>query len=170
MRQRKNGLYRSSYPSSQGSLRLERWHRRAIYGICAWLVATGLSWLAAHYFLRPVGEFGMGIHPLEPWSMKLHGAGAMAILFFIGSLMNTHIRRALKARRNLYSGWAMIGMLTALTVSGYGLYYLAGEQDRPAWSAVHWVLGLAFPILLVLHIVLGRRSAAAASTWDGVRQ
>lgn len=122
------------------------------------MVATGTLWLLAHYLMRPAGEFGESIHPLEPWSMKLHGAGAMFALFFVGSLMNSHIRRALKARRNLRSGLSMISALVALTVSGYGLYYLASEQSRPVWSAVHWIIGLALPLLLVVHIVLARAS------------
>lgn len=161
MRPRKHSLRHASSTPNQVSLRLERWHRSAIYAVCVWLLATGVLWLAAHYLMRPVGEFGEGVNPLEPWSMKLHGAGAMAILFFVGSLMNTHIRRALKGRRNLYSGWSMIVMLAILAVSGYGLYYLADEQNRSAWSAIHWIIGLAFPILLILHIMRGRRSVTA---------
>jgi uncharacterized membrane protein len=131
--------------------------------VCVWLTASGALWLAAHYWMRTAGEFGESIHPLEPWSMKLHGAGAMLMLFFIGSLMNSHIRRAIKAHRNLYSGWSMLAMLLVLTVTGYGLYYLASEQSRPLWSAVHWIIGLVFPALVVLHIALGRRSSARLS-------
>ena len=125
-----------------------------MYGVSAWLVATGVLWLLAHYLMRTAAEFGESVHPLEPWSMKLHGAGAMFALFFIGSLVNTHIRRGLIARRNLYSGWLMIATLAALTLSGYGLYYLASEHSRPIWSAAHSIAGLAFPLLLIVHIVL----------------
>lgn len=148
--------HRKTSQHRQINVRLERWHRRCIYGVAAWLSATGLLWLLARYMLRPVGEFGENVHPLEPWSMKLHGAGAMVALFFIGSLMNGHIRRALKAGRNLYSGCSMLAALAALTLSGYGLYYLASEQNRPVWSAFHWILGLAIALLLPAHIVLGR--------------
>ena len=86
--------------------------------------------------------------------MKLHGAGAMFALFLIGSLVTGHFQRALKARRNLYSGWSMISGLAALTVSGYGLYYLASDHSRPVWSAAHWIIGLVFPLLLIVHIAL----------------
>jgi hypothetical protein len=140
------------------NLRLERWHRRCIYASCAALFASGVAWLVLHYFMRPIGQFGETINPLEPWSMKLHGAAAMVMLFFLGSLMNGHIRRALKAGRNLVSGWAMIATMLILIGSGFGLYYLAGESDRLAWSAAHWIVGLGCGLLNVLHIVLGRRS------------
>jgi predicted Na+-dependent transporter len=142
----------------QANLRLERWHRRLIYLVLTFLFGSGLAWLVARYFLRPVGTFGETIHPLEPWAMKLHGAAAMAALFFVGSLMNAHIRRAIKNRRNLLTGWSLIAVLMLLVGSGFGLYYLAGESDRALWSTLHWVPGLALLLVFLLHLVCGRRS------------
>jgi hypothetical protein len=52
----------------------------------------------------------------------------------------------------------MIGTLAFLTLTGYGLYYVAGEASRPVWSVLHWVAGLAVAVLFVLHIVIGRKS------------
>lgn len=140
------------------NLRVERWHRRCIYASFAALLLSGAAWLLARYFFRPFGQFGETINPLEPWSMKLHGAAAMVMLFFLGSLMNAHIRRAIKAARNLRTGWSMIAAMLALTASGFGLYYLAGESDRPVWSSLHWLVGLATALLFVLHVLLGRRA------------
>jgi hypothetical protein len=135
---------------------MERWQRRAIYAVLILLAGSGMAWLAAHYFLRSHGEFGEAIHPLEPWSMKLHGAAAMATLFFIGSVMNSHIRRAQRTGRNLAAGWTLIAALAALAVTGYGLWYIAGEDSRGIWSVAHWLIGLAFPVLLIWHIAHGR--------------
>jgi hypothetical protein len=142
------------------SFRLERWHRRSIYATGLVLLASGVAWLVLRYFMRPASEFGETIHPLEPWAMKLHGAAAMVTLFFVGSLIHVHLRRALKARRNLGTGWGMIGTLAFLALTGYGLYYLADEASRPVWSVLHWAAGLAAPALFVLHIVIGRKSVA----------
>jgi len=144
------------------NLRIERWHRASIYGVVLLLTATGIAWLLAHYFLRRAGEFGETIHPIEPLSMKLHGAAAMAMLFFAGSVMNSHIRRALRAGRNLTQGWSLLVALALLALSGYGLWYLAGEQSRVVWSVTHWVVGLIFPGLLIWHIAHGRRLRAAS--------
>jgi 4-amino-4-deoxy-L-arabinose transferase-like glycosyltransferase len=72
--------------------------------------------------------------------------------------MNTHIRRALRAGRNLASGWAMIGSMALLVFTGFGLYYLASEGSRPQWSLVHWIVGLALPALVVAHVLIGRAS------------
>jgi hypothetical protein len=157
----KNVANKTAHSRYHINLRLERWHRRCIYASCLVLLLSGATWLVARHFLRPVGQFGETIHPFEPWAMKVHGAGTMAMLFFLGSLLNSHIRRALTAGRNLASGWSMIGTMALLTVTGFGLYYLAGENDRPQWSLVHWALGLGLPVLVIAHVLIGRASRKA---------
>lgn len=143
--------------SSHVNLRLERWHRIFAYMSIFGLVITGVLWLVSHYFLRSVTLFGESVHPLEPISMKLHGAGAMVVLFLLGSLMNSHIRRAFKAKRNLVSGLIMIVTVLVLIMTGYCLYYLADANTRALWSAIHWVIGCMLPIAIVIHIALGRK-------------
>jgi hypothetical protein len=140
------------------SFKLERWHRRSVYATGVLLLLSGAAWLVLHYFLRPANEFGDSVHPLEPWTMKLHGAAAMAALFFVGSLLHMHVRRALRAGRNTITGWAMIATLSFLTLTGYGLYYVASDSDRPLWSLLHWSVGLMAAILFVAHVLVGRRS------------
>lgn len=158
MRIPKHSLHHPSHPAALTGFRLPRWQRRSLYLVVAVLLASGLMWLAAHYFMRPVGEFGAVIHPLEPWSMKLHGAAAMASLWLLGTLLQVHVKRALLAGRNLAAGWSMIAVLCALAVTGYALYYIAGEDTRPWWSTSHWILGLALPLLLMVHVLTGRRA------------
>lgn len=140
------------------NLRLERWHRHALYTVVVALTVSGILWLGAHYFLRSPGEFGVTVHPLEPWSMKLHGGAALAMMFFAGSVMNSHIRRAFRAKSNLAAGGLLVAVLALLTLTGYGLWYVAGESSRGTWSLMHWLPGLAFPLLLSWHIRRGRRA------------
>lgn len=139
-------------------MRLPSWQRRGFYGVFGGLLVSGVAWLVAHFFLRAAGEFGIAIHPLEPWSMKLHGAAAMAALWLTGTLLHLHIRRGLAARRNLPAGWSMIVLLLLLTLTGYALYYIAGEESRPLWSLVHWGAGLLLLPLVWLHVATGRRA------------
>jgi hypothetical protein len=35
----------------------------------------------------------------------------------------------------------MTATLSMLTLTGYGLYYMAGESDRPVWSLLQWSVG-----------------------------
>lgn len=145
-------------PIPLDGVRLAGWHRYTLYIVVAALTVTGIAWLLLHYFGRQTGEFGVVAHPLEPWSLKLHGFASMLVLFFIGTLLNGHMRRSWKIRRNHISGLILaLGMLL-LALTGYALYYVAGEEARPVISAIHWIIGLASPVALVAHIVLGRRT------------
>lgn len=73
------------------------------------------------------------------WSMKLHGAAAMAGLYLLGMLWGPHIRNAWVRRRNRAAG-AVFGSLTAvLVVTGYALYYVNGELPRQGRrSCIGW--------------------------------
>lgn len=143
------------------SFKLERWLRLSIYASGLLLLLSGVAWLVLHYFMRPVNEFGDAIHPLEPWTMKFHGAAAMIVLFLIGSVLHLHIRRAIRAGRNLVMGWSLIMTLSFLIVTGYGLYYVAGESDRPLWSMLHWIVGGVAALVFATHVLVGRRSVRA---------
>ena len=160
MRVPKQSLHHPSRVIAAPGMRLPQWQRRAFYGIFGVLLASGAAWLMAHFYLRGAGEFGMAVHPLEPWSMKLHGAAAMAALWLIGTMLHLHIRRGLAAGRNLPAGWSMLVLLLLLTLTGYALYYIAGEESRPLWSVIHWAAGLLLPALVWLHVATGRRSVA----------
>ena len=148
--------------ASRLRFRIEPWQRRMIYLCVTALVASGSVWLVGHFLLHGATEFGEASNPWAPWTMKVHGAVAMVTLFFVGSLLNGHMRRAHAQRRNHWSGWSMVAFWGWLTVSGYALYYIAGEQSRSLWSTSHWVPGLLLPLLILVHIVLGRRRARTA--------
>lgn len=158
MRTNKHSLHhRKLLPAVQQQFKLEAWHRFALYGMVAALFISGLAWLLAHFFLRVASEFGESNHPLEHWSMQFHGALILPLSFLAGGLLFQHMRRAHRAGRNRNSGWSMIVLLLWLALTGYALYYFASENLRPYWSLVHWVAGCALPLLLWLHIRLGRR-------------
>ena len=90
--------------------------------------------------------------------MKIHGAAAMAVLILVGMLLNEHVRLAWRARRNRANGSIFLSAFAFLIITGYGLYYAGGERLRAWTSWVHLATGLALPILLLIHILLGRRT------------
>jgi len=143
------------------TIRLGRWHQGAVYGATGALVASGIAWLVLHYFFEAPGDFGPAIHPGEPWMLKFHGAAAMAGLIVYGSLLPVHVRRAWAIRRNIVLGIGLVLFMLLLTVTGYLLYYAGSETARPVISALHWVVGLVVPALLVWHIVSGRSQTRA---------
>jgi len=135
--------------------RLSPRRERLVYVVFGLLWASGVGWLAFHYFLRQSGEFGEMPNPLEPWWLRLHGAAAFAGLWLIGLLWAIHLVPAWKARRR--SSGIVLGVATALLVlSGYLIYYVGDEGARDAIVLAHWLVGLALPLPLLLHALRGR--------------
>jgi len=124
------------------------------------LLISGALWLVFHYFVTIGGEFGERRHPLEAWWLRLHGAAAMAFLIALGTLLPIHVRRAWQLGRNNLTGVAVLSVVAALVITGYGLYYAGGENLRVWISVVHWVIGLTGIPVLILHASVGKRKAS----------
>lgn len=131
-------------------------HKRVMYGVFTLLWASGALWLVFHYFLRVPGEFGLQAHALESWWLRLHGLAGFASLIALGSVLPVHARRAWQSKKNRASGLSMKILFLWLTLTGYALYYFTSEANEAWLPLLHWVVGLALPLLLVFHIRRGR--------------
>jgi hypothetical protein len=141
------------------SIRLKRLQRYFLYIVLALLFVSGAVWAYWNYFTASPGDFETGA---KSWAMKIHGAAAMVILVMIGMLLNGHVRFAWRARRNRKNGSIFLTAFSVLIITGYGLYYAGGERLRTGMSWIHLAVGLALPILLLVHILLGRRTRHSA--------
>lgn len=132
-----------------------RWQRRALHASGAALLLTGILWLLVHYGLGAgAGELP---HPLEGWSLRLHGLAAFVSLFVLGALAASHMPQGWRmSRRRHWAGQRRTGLglcllAGALVLSAYLLYYFAPESVRPALGGVHSALGIAMALLLAFH-------------------
>jgi len=137
-------------------LRLEPLFRRTLYLAFAVLFITGAAWLLAD--ARKDGASGEGWQTAAANLLMIHGGAAMATLLLLGALVPLHVRRGWRARRNRIMGVTMVSLNAALILTAFGLYYLGSETLRPWASDLHIAAGLALPVLLVVHILTGRRS------------
>ena len=137
------------------SIRLKRLQRYFLYAVLALVFLSGVAWAYWNYFVASPRDFEMSA---KVWAMKIHGGVAMAVLVLIGMLLNVHVRFAWRAGRNRINGSVFLSALTILTISGYGLYYAGGERLRAWTSWIHLAVGLVLPILLLIHILLGRKT------------
>ena len=139
-------------------MRLEPAFRRGLYAVFAFLFVTGTLWVLADQ-MKAAPDNG------ETWQLAaanllmLHGGGAMAILLLLGALVPLHIRAGWRRQRNRATGALMVSMNAALIVTSFGLYYAGSEWLRPWTSAIHIGFGLGLPVLLIAHILIGRRTA-----------
>jgi len=136
-------------------IRLRRLQRYFLYAVLTLVFLSGVAWAYWNYLAASPGEFEMSA---KAWAMKIHGAAAMAVLILIGMLLNEHVRLAWRARRNRANGSFFLSAFAFLTITGYGLYYAGGERLRAWTSWIHLAIGLFLPILLLIHIFLGKRT------------
>jgi magnesium-transporting ATPase (P-type) len=141
--------------SRPDSIQLRHLQRYFLYAVVALLFLSGVAWTYWNYLAASPGDFETSA---KTWAMKIHGAAAMAILVLIGMLLSSHVRFAWRAGRNRANGSVFLSAFAVLTITGYGLYYVGGEKLRAWTSWIHIAVGLALPILLLVHIFLGRRT------------
>lgn len=148
-------------------MRLSARFRLALYAAFTALVATGIGWVAADRLKdTPDGEMWQ---QLSSYLLMLHGGAAMGVQLLLGALAPLHLQRAWRARRNRVAGSIIVAVNAVLIASAFGLYYLGSEALRPWISDVHIAAGLALPLLLAIHVWLGRRSRPRTSR-EAMRQ
>ena len=135
--------------------------RRTVYGLCLLLLISGAVWLVLHTWLRVDGPFGPEHHPLETWLMRLHGLLALPALVGLGSLLPAHVWPAWRPRLRRSSGLVLLVACAVLALGGWALYYVADETARQWLAISHWGLGLALPVLVLVHIAGARRERLA---------
>jgi MFS family permease len=147
-------------------IRLKRLQRYFLYAVLALVFLSGVAWAYWNYLVASSGDSEMSA---KVWAMKVHGAAAMAVLVLIGMLLNEHVRLAWRAGRNRANGSVFLSAFAVLTITGYGLYYAGGERLRAWTSWIHLAIGLVLPILLLIHILLGKktRPTVQSSTKSG---
>ena len=153
---------------------LTRRQKFAVYGVFALLWISGAVWLPVHYFLRQQGPFGEVPNPAEHWLIVAHGAGAFAALWLGGWLWRAHVTPWRRAGTRRNSGNALLWIGGVLIVSGWLLYYAAGDSLRDAVSLVHWIVGLAAALALLVHTLRSsgyrQRAGSAAIPVGGTKR
>jgi len=138
-------------------LRLEPSFRYALYAAFVLLFMTGAGWLVADQMKETAS--GEGWQAAAASLLMIQGGAAMATLLLLGALFPLHIRRGWRARRNRLAGTAMVTCNAVLILTAFGLYYFGSEMLRPWASGVHIGGGIFLPVLFLVHVIVGRRSA-----------
>jgi predicted small integral membrane protein len=138
-------------------LPLEPAFRIALYAAFTVLLVTGVGWLLADQMKETTS--GEGWQTAAAYLLMVHGGASMATLLLLGALFPLHMRRGWRMRRNRATGAAMVTFNAALIVTAFGLYYLGSELSRPWASRIHIGVGVILPVLLLVHVLVGKRSA-----------
>ena len=124
--------------------RMSSWQRTFV--ICGMMACsiTGLMYLLGHEF--QIQRSTLGTHSI----LAAHGIAAMLATLALGSVMPFHIKAGYKSRKQLWSGFGQLGFLAALLISGALLYY-GPEEARDITVDTHWITGLLFLVIFILH-------------------
>lgn len=123
------------------------------------LWTSGAAWLAARFLFASESEFGLQVPSWAARSLAVHGGVAMFSLVTIGAWFSVHVAPRLRQQYHRLTGFTQLGLLAILAVTGFGLYYIAGEDSRPTWSVIHWLSGLILPAVFLVH----RRAVGSGS-------
>ena len=137
-------------------MRLSGTFRYALYAALTLLFVTGAAWLVADQL--KVGALDDFWQFAAATLLALHGGAAMVTLLLLGALFPLHVRPSWRSQRNRAMGLIMVAAGGVLIATAYGLYYSGSEGPRLWMSWIHTCIGLALPILVLLHVVTGRHS------------
>ena len=87
--------------------------------------------------------------------LSIHGIAAMLATLALGSALPFHIKAGIKSKRQLLSGIGQLCFLCTLMMTGALLYY-GPEAIREEAILIHWIVGLFFSMIFVLHAINAR--------------
>jgi hypothetical protein len=93
----------------------------------------------------------------------------IGFLVVLGALMPGHVVHGWRRRQNHRGGIVMLTIATALALTGYGISYASDEQIRPWIRGSHWIIGFIAAAALVVHALLGKRTARRSHRRPNVR-
>jgi len=133
-------------------------HRRWVYAALIFAYATGVIWMLLHYGVNRTGGLDDAWRVSETWMLHAHGAAAMTALVVFGSMLPMHVPAAWSRDLSVASGAGLLSSLALFAVTGWLLYYAAGDATR-AWSGyLHMGIGVALPVPLAWHLAQRPRS------------
>lgn len=142
--------------------------RRLIYALLAGSVLTGSAFFLLSRFIEIEGEFGPQKHPWQAPLLAIHGAFAFLMLMVIGAMWLNHVPVGWRSGRSRKLGVTLVSLTALLAISGWLLYYAAGDEWRSLLGNLHFAIGLSLPLMLVLHVSLGRRARGARGSAGAV--
>ena len=107
---------------------------------------SGSVYLVGHEF--QIQRSILGSHNI----LALHGVAAMLAMLALGSALPFHLKAGLKSKRKWLSGLGQLGFLASLIITGALLYY-GPEGIRDTVVNLHWMIGLAFFVIFLLHTI-----------------
>lgn len=124
---------------------------------------SGLVFAVMKYLMTSDDEFGVVNHPWQPHMLAAHVVIAPAALFILGWVFSNHMlpKWRFGDGQNRKSGLATMWLIVPMALSAYLLQVATDEVLREVMAWVHWITSAIFVVAYVIHLIIGRRVAAA---------
>jgi hypothetical protein len=124
--------------------KMPNWQRKFVIISMMTCSSTGLMYLLGHQF--QIQRTTLGTHSI----LAAHGIAAMLATLALGSVLPFHIKAGYKSNRKRWSGFSQLSLLAVLLLTSALLYY-GPEETRDITVDAHWISGLLFFTIFLLH-------------------
>jgi hypothetical protein len=124
--------------------KMPNWQRKFVIVGMMMCSITGIIYLLGHQF--QIQRSTLGTHNI----LAAHGIAAMLATLALGSVLPFHIKAGYKSNSKRWSGFSQLSFLTVLLVTSTLLYY-GPEEIRDITVDTHWITGLLFFAIFLLH-------------------
>ena len=132
--------------------KMPAWQRSFVVSSMLACSISGCLYLLGHEFQIQRSTFGN--HNV----LAIHGIFAMLATLALGSVLPFHLKAGLKSKKRWMSGFSQLSFLAILLSTGALLYYGPMEM-RDSLVITHWVVGLIFFAIFLLHGIAKTRAS-----------
>ena len=137
------------------------WQRSFVISSMLACSISGSLYLLGHEFHIQRSTFGN--HNV----LASHGIFAMIAILALGSVLPFHLKAGLKSKKKWMSGFSQLSFLAILLTTGALLYYGPAEI-RDSVVITHWVVGLMFFAIFLMHSIARVRTQKLLTTHETI--
>jgi len=141
--------------------KMPSWQRSFVIGGMLACSITGTLYLLGHEF--QIQRSTLGAHNV----LALHGITAMLATIALGTALPFHLKSGIKSGRKMISGFSQVGFLLTLLITGALLYY-GPEEIREVVIHTHWIVGLVFFAIFLVHGVVRLKGLSALTLFKSI--
>ena len=127
--------------------KMPTWQKFFVIGSMLSCSITGTIYLLGHEF--DIERKLLGSHKL----LASHGLTAIIASIALGSVLPFHLKAGYQSARKWLSGFTQLGLLVILLITGGFLYY-GPLEFRDSAILLHWLTGLLFFSILIVHCLI----------------
>lgn len=140
-------------------MKMPDWFRHLLYGVFCMSLFSGIGFFILNTWVSVEGDFGPEKHPVQFPLLKVHGFAAFAMLMSYGAVLGAHVPMSWRSGRLRGIGLTLCAIIAVQVLSAWMLYYLSDDGLRGWVSWLHLGVGCSLPVLLLTHILQGRRNS-----------